>query len=244
MTFESHWCAGEPVSWRQESAAAAGEAVLLLPLRGAWRERDGDSFSTLVDRVSVSFRIPDRRTWVSHLGVDRFDVVAFPDSTPGFAQHPHPALISIPTAVAHGELIAARRRRLPPAEVSARARRLAVSAGRDLLLAHTPADEIPPSQRKVVEVARLALSRGTAVAPGVSRSHASRAFHRLTGLTMTQYQRRMRLVTAIRAIASVDRGFANIAAASGFADHAHLTRSVRDAIGLTPAQLRDRFRAG
>lgn len=74
---------------------------------------------------------------------------------------------------------------------------------------------------------------------GVAPHHLSRVFRRETGLTLSRYRARVRVHRALERIAEGERDFARLAADLGFADHAHLTRTVRDETGHPPAALRE-----
>jgi len=84
----------------------------------------------------------------------------------------------------------------------------------------------------------VALSRVT----GCSPHHLSRVFTHLTGLTVSQYRNRLRVSLALERVAEGERDLAGLAGDLGFADHAHLTRTVRAATGRTPSSLRAAFR--
>jgi AraC-like DNA-binding protein len=84
----------------------------------------------------------------------------------------------------------------------------------------------------------VALGRVT----GCSPHHLSRVFTQLTGLTVSQYQNRLRVSLALERVAEGERDLAALAGDLGFADHAHLTRTVRAATGRTPSSLRAAFR--
>jgi AraC-like DNA-binding protein len=77
---------------------------------------------------------------------------------------------------------------------------------------------------------------------GCSPHHLSRVFARLTGLTVSQYRNRLRVSLALERVAGGERDLAGLAGDLGFADHAHLTRTVRAATGRTPSALRAAFR--
>ncbi|GLY81288.1 helix-turn-helix domain-containing protein [Actinoallomurus iriomotensis] len=77
--------------------------------------------------------------------------------------------------------------------------------------------------------------RETARRLGCSPYHLSRVFHRQTGLTLSAYRTRVRV---LRAIEAGRADLAGLAADLGFADHAHLTRTVREECGHTPRALR------
>jgi AraC family transcriptional regulator len=80
--------------------------------------------------------------------------------------------------------------------------------------------------------------RTVAAVAGVHPAHLCREFRRAYGCTMTQYAARLRADDAFaRLIGSTDP-LASIAAQTGFADQAHLTRTVRSLFGTTPARLR------
>jgi len=72
---------------------------------------------------------------------------------------------------------------------------------------------------------------------GCSRFAAYRAFRSRFGLSPSDYQRQLRLRAARRALAS-GAAVADAAAATGFADQAHLTRWFRRCYGITPGAYR------
>jgi hypothetical protein len=77
---------------------------------------------------------------------------------------------------------------------------------------------------------------------GCSPHHLSRVFSQLTGLTVSQYRNRLRVSLALERVAEGEPDLAGLAWDLGFADHAHLTRTVRAATGRTPSSLRAAFR--
>jgi AraC-like DNA-binding protein len=72
-----------------------------------------------------------------------------------------------------------------------------------------------------------------AAVAGCSRFAAYRAFRSQYGLSPSEYQRQLRLRAARRALAG-GAAVAETAAATGFADQAHLTRWFRRCYGVTP----------
>jgi AraC-like DNA-binding protein len=72
---------------------------------------------------------------------------------------------------------------------------------------------------------------------GCSRFAAYRAFRGRFGLSPSDYQRQVRLRAARRALAG-GTAVADVAAATGFADQAHLTRWFRRCYGITPGAYR------
>ena len=89
--------------------------------------------------------------------------------------------------------------------------------------------------------AQATLADVAAVA-GCSRFAAYRAFRVRYGLSPSEYQRQLRLRAARRALAS-GAAVADVAAAAGFADQAHLTRWFRRCYGITPGAYRAADRA-
>lgn len=73
---------------------------------------------------------------------------------------------------------------------------------------------------------------------GVSPYRLSRAFPRELGVSLTRYRNRIRVGRALDRLEAGDRELARLAADLGFADQAHLTRTVREHAGMTPAVLR------
>ncbi len=73
---------------------------------------------------------------------------------------------------------------------------------------------------------------------GCSPHHLSRLFHQYTGKTLVRYRLELRVHQALERMRDPDVSLAQVAADAGFADHAHLTRSVRQLLGTTPSELR------
>jgi AraC-like DNA-binding protein len=74
---------------------------------------------------------------------------------------------------------------------------------------------------------------------GASRAHLSRVFHRVTGETLTRFRNRMRVRLALDRIEAGETDLARLAMDLGFADHAHLTRTVRAETGVPPRRVRE-----
>jgi AraC family transcriptional regulator len=75
---------------------------------------------------------------------------------------------------------------------------------------------------------------------GVHEVHLARAFRASYGCTIGGYFRTVRLGRALAMLRGSNDAIAEIALACGYADQSHLTRDVRNATGLTPAELRTR----
>ncbi|MEJ2857500.1 MULTISPECIES: helix-turn-helix domain-containing protein [unclassified Saccharothrix] len=101
--------------------------------------------------------------------------------------------------------------------------RAAVSAARAAIVADHP------DSRGLVPLARLL---------GVSPYRLSRAFGQDLGVSLTRFRNRVRVGRAMARIQDGETDLAGLAAELGFADQAHLTRTVRGLVGHTPAALR------
>jgi AraC family transcriptional regulator len=93
------------------------------------------------------------------------------------------------------------------------------------ILGHTA----PRSQSSVRELAN---------AMGLHRGSLARRFRAEHGFSIRDWRRRVMVERAARAIVGDGGNLSAIAHACGFADHAHMTRAIRAAAGLTPTELR------
>jgi AraC-like DNA-binding protein len=72
----------------------------------------------------------------------------------------------------------------------------------------------------------------------VSPHHLSRVFHACTGKTVSAYRNQLRVREALERLAEGERSLTGLANDLGFADHAHLARTVRREAGAVPSVLR------
>ncbi len=72
----------------------------------------------------------------------------------------------------------------------------------------------------------------------VSPHHLSRVFHASTGTTVSAYRNQLRVREALERLAEGERSLTSLASELGFADHAHLARTVRRETGAAPSALR------
>ncbi|HYM62594.1 MAG TPA: AraC family transcriptional regulator [Thermoanaerobaculia bacterium] len=77
-----------------------------------------------------------------------------------------------------------------------------------------------------------------AEACGLSPTHLSRTFHRVTGVRLHRYQNTLRLRTALKRLAEGERNLTTLALDLGFSDHSHFTSAFRREYGLPPSQAR------
>lgn len=115
----------------------------------------------------------------------------------------------------------------PPAAMAAprssKARGRLVSAAREAIIADHPAAQ------GLISLAEFL---------GASPYQLSRAFTREMGVSLTHYRNRVRVGRALERLENGAAGLAELAAELGFADQAHLTRTVRSHLGHTPTALR------
>jgi AraC family transcriptional regulator len=77
---------------------------------------------------------------------------------------------------------------------------------------------------------------------GLSRSHFSRAFQRMTGDPPQRFILKRRVCRARDLLSGGDAPIAQIALKSGFSSQAHLSAAFRDDVGTTPSRYRAAFR--
>jgi AraC family transcriptional regulator len=77
---------------------------------------------------------------------------------------------------------------------------------------------------------------------GLSRSHFSRAFQRMTGDPPQRFVLKRRVCRARDLLAADDAGIAQIALRTGFSSQAHLSTAFLREVGATPARYRAAFR--
>jgi AraC-like DNA-binding protein len=73
----------------------------------------------------------------------------------------------------------------------------------------------------------------------MSRSQFSYLFHVVTGLTLRDYMRDLRLTQAEILLGSTGKPLKTVAIESGFYDVPHLCRAFRERLGISPSQVRD-----
>ena len=73
---------------------------------------------------------------------------------------------------------------------------------------------------------------------GASPCHLSRVFREVTGMTLSQYRARLRVHAVLDRLEQGERNLSAVAAATGFSDHGHMTRTVIGHLGDTPSGVR------
>jgi AraC family transcriptional regulator len=82
-----------------------------------------------------------------------------------------------------------------------------------------------------------------AVSVGVHPVHFAREFRRFYGCTVGEYVRQLRIEAACRKLRMSETPLAAIAAATGFADQTHFSRTFKRVVRMTPAEYRHTFRS-
>ncbi|MFF0868976.1 helix-turn-helix domain-containing protein [Nonomuraea sp. NPDC003560] len=131
------------------------------------------------------------------------------------------------------ELLSACRKGADPLEVGERVR--------SLLAALPPRTERPgpgaPPPTRVIH-------RRMALAVQEALKHVGRIFRYVTGRTISEYRNELRVRAVLEHLADGGAQLAEPATMYGFADHAHLTRTVRKHLAETPSALRARLDPG
>ncbi|HEX7111160.1 MAG TPA: helix-turn-helix transcriptional regulator, partial [Mizugakiibacter sp.] len=78
---------------------------------------------------------------------------------------------------------------------------------------------------------------------GVHPAHLARRFRRALGLSVGEYQRRLRIEATREALAHSPQPIAAIAAAAGFADQSHYARVFQRLTGEAPRDYRRRMQS-
>jgi AraC-like DNA-binding protein len=78
---------------------------------------------------------------------------------------------------------------------------------------------------------------------GVSPYRLSRAFTRCLGVSVTRYRNRVQVARAMDRLEAGQPHLGELSADLGFADQAHLTRTIKEHLGYTPAVVRELLRA-
>jgi AraC-like DNA-binding protein len=180
---------------------------------------------------TVDGAVLDATTRGAALPRERADAPIFTSPTVDVA---HRALLARVTAGADTEELAERALLLVGTVVAGLAPK-AVAAG---FPTQRRAERVVDQVRQAVAAdpgLRLAdLARVTELSP----YHLSRLFHRSSGVTISRLRSRLKVRQALDRLADGQRDLAALAAEAGFADQAHLTRTVRRETGRTPGQLR------
>ena len=105
--------------------------------------------------------------------------------------------------------------------------------------------DLTPAQRQLVIAARESLAAdpaqsltSLAAKLAVSTHHLSRIFSHATGRGIARHRIELRISAALQRLQAGEDNLARLAADLGFADHAHLTRTLHRHTDSTPSELR------
>jgi AraC-like DNA-binding protein len=239
-------CNSNEPGWSLDEAIMTFAAILVTD--GMYRRRVNGIEQT-VDPVTAYFQCPGEEQRISHpAGGDTTTVIVPSERVLGSLGDPDrlsgaTLLISPGTDLAHRMLRARAAAGVDSEELAERATALIgglVDDGRlihPLAASHLDrrlAGHVRDALEAEVRVSLLEMATET----GFSAYRLSRAFRRVTGLTVTSYRGQLRTRRALARLTDGDRDLAGIAADVGFADQAHLTRSLRASSGMTPGTLR------
>jgi AraC-like DNA-binding protein len=227
---------------------------LVLVHRGRFRRRVGGVAST-VDTTAGYLGLPGEEEQFAHpAGGDRCTCLriaapfwrrlAGPDARPVT-----PALyVDARLELAHRRVVAAAGGGDPAFAVVEELLELVATVLVRTVAVRTPADVTgDPARAALVARAREAIAAGDPAADGlvpladalgVSPYRLSRAFPAELGISLTHYRNRVRVGRALGRLEDGAPSLAALAAELGFADQAHLTRTVRRHTGCTPAAVR------
>ena len=238
-------------------AEEAEHYALVFVRHGCFRRRTDDS-ELLADVASVYFERPGESYVVAHphdggdacteFVLDEALVAALGG---GEARLPRRATFTAPSVDLDHRLLMADAVRGNDVELGERAVSLVAavlaprSRGRDRARRRSAA----AMRRRVVDLAREVVTASPGIglveladAVAVSPHHLSRIFRSETGETISRYRNRVRVRLALERLGEGEERLTRLAADLGFADHAHLTRSIRAEVGATPSALRELLR--
>jgi AraC-like DNA-binding protein len=240
--MEHEWSAEEPV----------GSFAVVLVRSGVFRRRV-NGVELLVDRMVGYCELPGSTQQIAHpCGGDTCTAIELSEHELGSLIDPDrfrpgaPLLVAPFIDLAHRLLIKSIRQGADQAELGERATLL---AGCLIESEHETPQTARPRRaalyRQLTDRVREALSDDPhlgltelASMNKVSIFHLSRVFRAVSGTTLSRYRTRLRARLAMDRIANGERNLAHLAADVGFADQAHMTRTLRHETKLTPGRLR------
>jgi AraC-like DNA-binding protein len=219
---------------------------IVLARRGRFR-RKADGVPALVDRTLGYVGAPGQDERFSHpAGGDACTAIHidrdFWRTTVGDRPVPEILRVDARLELAHRRLLLAAKEPDVDFGVTEQLVRLAVLAARR--------DTLDPPARREAALVALACEAIAADHPdaagliplatllGTSPYRLSRAFSARIGVSVTRYRNRVRAARALDAIEAGEARLGELAARLGFADQAHLTRTLKQHYGQTPTALR------
>jgi AraC-like DNA-binding protein len=238
-------CAGSHREW--SAAEEADTPGIVLPHSGMFRLLS-DGRRQTVDPTHGYLQTPGQEQRFAHPAggdVCTFIAVREPlwDAVVGERIAVRAVVVDPRMELAHRLLLRSRRDAADPAErlvdaltTAIRSHRPGPATGRADLADQARAAIVAgdPDSSDLVRLARLLR---------VSPAHLSRTFRGHVGMTVSRYRNRVRISRVLARIEAGETDLAALAAAVGFADQAHLSRTVRAELGCSPGRLRRLFAA-
>jgi len=248
FTVSSVDCQADHRGWSAEEPRT--DVRLVLVRHGGFRRRvNGEA--TDLDRTVGYLGLPDEEEHFAHpAGGDTCTSISLTPSLWRSLAGDDPRLTGSSLYV-DGKLDLAHRRLLATTN-SETLLTLAAEAVRQIVTTTIPDTRPSAADRTLVAKAREAINAGTPAAAGllplatllnVSPYRLSRAFTRELGVSLTRYRNRVRVSNALDRLEAGEPSLAALAADLGFADQAHLCRTVHDHLGHTPTTLRKLLKA-
>lgn len=231
-------CMGGGVGWSDAEEHRARRLVLIR--QGRFR-RWANGVATDLDRTSAYMTAPGEEERFAHpAGGDVCTSVGFSGDLWGRLPIGSPVYVDARIEFAHRRLLAAAATGdADYATAEELLKLVALAAGYtsksvigDGVLAAAAREAI------LADVPQAATLCGLAGLLGISPFRLSRVFSRETGVSLTRYRNRVRVGRAMDRLTDGETALADLACELGFADQAHLTRTVRDHVGHTPGAVR------
>jgi AraC-like DNA-binding protein len=226
-------CSG-PARWSPEEEVTASAVVLVR--RGVFARR-ADGRAGVADSLQGYVQHPGEVQQVAHpAGPDTCTSISVTPALADRLASAGPVTVSPAADLAHRCLVSRAAAGVAPPALA--------DLAADLVAQLLPPPTRRPSHQAVDDV-RVALNAdpGTrldelAALAGCSRWHLSRTFHEVTGITINGYRLRLRARAVLAELGVSPEGLAGLAAGAGFADQAHLTRTLRRELGMSPTEAR------
>lgn len=236
--------------------AETNEAYALVIMRRGCFRRRINGLEALLDPTCAYVQRPGEEQIFSHPydGGDVCTMITFaPEIVPEEALEADPALDRIPTTnafdVLHRQLVAACTAGIDASELldatlalTNRLQRAAAPTARRSRASFERQRRLADAAREILNVEPATTIASLAHELGISPRQLSRLFPQHVGMTLSKYRNALRTRTALEAIAAGAPSLARLAAELGFADQAHLTRTVRRLTGQPPSAHRHRAR--
>jgi AraC-like DNA-binding protein len=230
----TRWSVPEPVT----------EFGIVLVRRGAYRRRVRGSES-VVDPGTAYLQLPGTEDQFAHpAGADLCTSITLDPAEHDLPSRLDPVQLDPRVGLAHRLLLARAKAGADPVTLTDLATELTHIV---LAVMSRPREAArrPRTDQRLADAARelMAIDPGRPLPElarrlAVSPYHLSRVFHRTAGVTLSRYRIRLRTNAALERLSAGGSGLATLAADLGFADQAHLTRTLRAETGLPPGQVR------